>query len=79
MVVTGKNDVTVNSVDKRANHINTINNELMNLNRTGQEVEKVSLAVNTSWFVTCDQSNEGFTQRSFQEGEKVMEDGKLSG
>ena len=42
MDITEKNDVIVNSVDKRANHINTINNELMNLNRTGQEVEKVS-------------------------------------
>ena len=42
MEVTEKNDVIVNSIDKRAYHINTINNELMNLNRTGQEVEKVS-------------------------------------
>ena len=42
MEVTEKNDVIVNSVDKRANHINTNNNELMNLNRTGQDVEKVS-------------------------------------
>ena len=42
MAVTEKNDVIVNSVDKRANHIYTINNELMNLNRKGQEVEKVS-------------------------------------
>ena len=42
MEVTEKNSVIVNSVDKRANHINTINNELMNLSRTGQEVEKVS-------------------------------------
>ena len=40
--VTEKNDVIVNSVDKRTNHIITINNELMNLNRTGHEVEKVS-------------------------------------
>ena len=35
-------EVTEMNDDKRANHINTINNELMNLNRTGQEVEKVS-------------------------------------
>ena len=42
MEVTEKNDVIVNSVNKRTNHINTINNELMNLNRAGQEVEKVS-------------------------------------
>ena len=42
MKVTEKNDIIVNNVDKRANHINTINNELMNLKRTGQEVEKVS-------------------------------------
>ena len=40
MEVTENNDVIVNSVDKRANHINTINSELINLNRTGQEVEK---------------------------------------
>ena len=42
MEVTEKNNVIVNSIDNRANHIITINNELMNLNRTGQEVEKVS-------------------------------------
>ena len=42
MEVTEKNDVIVNSIDKRVKHIKTINNELMNLNRTGQEVEKVS-------------------------------------
>ena len=61
------------------NPLNTINNKLMNLNRTGQEVEKVSNAVNASSFDTHVQSNKGFAWRSFQGGKKVVEDGQLSG
>ena len=56
---TEENDVIVNSAHNNVNPINTTNYQLMNLNRTVKEVEKVNKAVNTRNLVTGDQSNKG--------------------
>ena len=62
---TEENDVIVNSAHHNVNPINTTNYQLMNLNRTVKEIDKVNKAVNTSNFVTGVQINKGFSQKSY--------------